>query len=134
MATLGLVVTTCPFITLLPSLVAAVELMGLSLMRFLLLRLGPLGPLLLGLPLLGHLFLSLGRLAFFGFPAVFGPIFPAFIGLAMDITITIRIDVVGPITHPTRFATLAGSGWRLCCPGLVALVAIQVLLCGIAAS
>ena len=94
----GLVVTAGPLVSALPGLVVTVKLLGLPLLGFL----------LLGLPLFIHLRLTLGRLAFFGFPAFLGPAVPAFIGFAVYITVPVRVDVVSALVCSPGFVTIAG--------------------------
>lgn len=118
------VVASGPLVALFTGLAAAFELLGLLLSGFL----------LLGLSRFGFLLLSLGRPALLGFPAIFGPFLPTLIGLAVNIAFAIRIDVVGPFTRRPGHGMLACSGRHRLRACLVALVAIQVLLGGVAAS
>jgi hypothetical protein len=54
-------------------------------------------------------FLGLPTLTFFGLPAFFVSLLPALIGLAMDVSIAIRKDIIGTLTCRTGLATITGS-------------------------
>ncbi len=121
----GTVVALGTLIAPLPCLVTAVEL----------LRTGP-APATDRLPLglSGLRSFRSGRSALLGLPAILRACLPTLIGLAMDVTILIRKDVVVPFFRRAGHSTLFSRPRRRRRPRLIALVSIYILLGRIAAT
>ena len=78
--------------------------------------------------------LRLGALSLLGLPAVSGFFLPALIGLAMDVPIFIRKDIVGPVLPHISPGTITGRLGLCRHAGLIALAPVHIVMRSIAAT